>query len=302
MEDLIREKALECGFDLVGFSEARLADKDKQNIQEWVDKKLYGTMHWYPKNQSLRLNFENLGFTPLSTIALGALYRTREGMELSKTLPFFLSEYAFGEDYHLVLRKKAEPLLTFLRKEFPRHRFRQGIDSLPISEKVIARNSGLGWIGKNTNLISPEKGSFFFLSIILTDLKIHSSLQVVDRCGSCRKCIEACPTGALFEEYKIDAGKCISHENIENREANLDTPLHGWVYGCDICQIVCPWNEKAIRRERFSESPEFKPLSFLLNHKDELPALSLPLWEKWTEQSALKRITHAQWLRNTKLI
>lgn len=302
MEEEIIQKAKECGFDLVGFTKAQLQEQDKQNITTWIQKKFYGCMDWYPNRQNIRLNFENIGFVPKSVIALGMLYRTEQGINLKKQLSILVSEYVFGKDYHQVLKQKAKPLLDFLQKKFPAYKFRQGVDSLPIPEKILARDAGLGWIGKNTNLISPEKGSFFFLSVILTDLELSPSLQITDRCGSCKKCLEACPTGALFEEYKIDASKCISHENIENPNEKLNYPLSGWIYGCDICQDVCPWNTKAIRLGRFSNMEEFKPLHFLVQNKENLLNLSQQEWEEWSKQSALKRISYKKWKTNGKFL
>jgi epoxyqueuosine reductase len=298
MHSHIFEKAKDFGFDLVGITPAKIPEKDKENIKEWVANGLFGAMDWFERFQNVRLNLENLGFQAQSAIVLGLMYRTPEGISFTQDLGFSLSEYALGHDYHKVLKEKAKPLLKYLRDSYPDQKFRQGVDTLPVPEKVLGRMAGLGWIGKNTNLISPEKGSFFFLSVILTTLELPRKEEIHDRCGSCTKCIDACPTNALFEAYKIDAGKCISHQNIENRSPRLEESLHGWAYGCDICQTVCPWNEKAIRWERFSRTQEFLPLESLKNKKSKLSNLSMEDWKAWTKESAVNRISYEQWLRN----
>jgi epoxyqueuosine reductase len=301
----IRDLFFHSGFDLVGFCKAEIPPLDKENIQDWIQKKLYGEMSWYPKNTELRLELKNLGFIPQSIIALGKIYNTQEYSVISEKHTFLFSRYAVGKDYHIVLKKLANPCLQKLKKEFPNYKFRQGVDSLPIPEKILAREAGLGWIGKNTNLIHPEKGSYFFISIILTDLQLEfENTSIQDRCGSCRKCIDACPTGALFDEYKIDAGKCISHHTIEDRREELSEDiqknLKGWIYGCDICQSVCPWNEKAERLNRFATGTDFTPHSIFYKESMEFLNTNKDSFLDWVKESAVSRLTYSMFQRNIR--
>ncbi|MCX7997740.1 MAG: tRNA epoxyqueuosine(34) reductase QueG [Leptospiraceae bacterium] len=298
LEQEIQTLALELGFDLVGFASAELLAQEKESIQAWVSQRLHGNMSWYEKSLHIRLDLENLGFRPKSVIVLGLVYLTEQGNEFVNISEYKISQYALGKDYHKVLKAKAKPLLKFLRESFPKNYFRQGVDSLPVAEKVYGKRAGIGWIGKNTNLISPEKGSYFFLSVILTDLELKETGEISDRCGTCRKCLDACPTGALFEEYKIDACKCISYLTIEERAEKLEIPFQNWIYGCDICQMVCPWNEKAIRWKRFSQTLEFEINPKFLDYKDKFNMLSEKEWSELRKESAMERISYQQWKRN----
>lgn len=302
----IQSKALDCGFSLFGVADAVVPELDKKNILSWVEQGLAGKMDWYARNQDLRLTLNNLGFTPRSVIVLGALYQDRDYEEVFADKEFKISRYATGKDYHLVLKKRSEPLLKYLRENFPENKFRQGVDSLPVAEKVFAREAGIGWQGKNTNIINENLGSYFFLSVILTDLQLLADKPVTDRCGTCRACLDACPTGALFEPYKIDAGKCISYHTIEDRsETFSDSVANGkWVYGCDICQEVCPWNRvKAKKREVFSINEEFKLREeFRTFTKQDFLEMTEEEFQKFVKDSAMDRITFSMWKRNFKAL
>ena len=302
----IQSKALDCGFSLFGVADAVVPELDKKNILSWVEQGLAGKMDWYARNQDLRLTLNNLGFTPRSVIVLGALYQDRDYEEVFADKEFKISRYATGKDYHLVLKKRSEPLLKYLRENFPENKFRQGVDSLPVAEKVFAREAGIGWQGKNTNIINENLGSYFFLSVILTDLQLLADKPVTDRCGTCRACLDACPTGALFEPYKIDAGKCISYHTIEDRsETFSDSVANGkWVYGCDICQEVCPWNRvKAKKREVFTINEEFKLREeFRTFTKKDFLEMTEEEFQKFVKDSAMDRITFSMWKRNFKAL
>lgn len=291
----LREIAKASGFQLLGIAPAKIPELDKERILEWVREGRHGGMEWYPKNMSLRLDLEGLGFRPESVLVLAALYSDPEEYEALE-LPFHFSRYAMGEDYHSVLRKKAKELMQFLQRTFPNQKFRQGVDSLPVPEKVLAREAGLGWIGKNTNLIHEEIGSFFFLSVIFTDLPLEAaSLPAKDRCGTCTACIDACPTNAL-EPYHIDARKCISYKTIEDRSPSVEG-LHGWIYGCDICQEVCPWNRVKARKKGYeTEIEEFKIRNFF--KEEALSSLSEESFQKNFRDSAVNRISYEQFRRN----
>ncbi|MBM9499462.1 tRNA epoxyqueuosine(34) reductase QueG [Leptospira sp. 201903071] len=292
----------ECGFDLFGICEAVIPEEDQRSILAWVEAGKHGKMEWYPKNMDLRLLFKNLGFEPKSVIALGTLYNDLEYDKICKTMSFRFSRYAIGEDYHRVLRKLAGPLLNELAKRFPNHRFRQGVDSLPVPEKILAREAGLGWQGKNTNLIHPEFGSFFFITVILTDLPISvASIPVKDRCGTCTACIDSCPTGALAP-YQIDAGKCISHHTLEDRSAEIPNTF-GWIAGCDICQDVCPWNQVKARKKGIqTKREEFKARSIFKEDPNSILSVDAKGFEKKFGDSAISRMNFEMFRRNVELV
>ena len=298
----IKSKALECGFSLFGVADAIVPERDKENILSWVEQGLAGKMDWYARNQDLRLNLNNLGFIPRSVIVLGCLYQDRDYEEVFATKDFKISRYATGKDYHTVLKKMSLPLLKYLRENFPEKKFRQGVDSLPVPEKVFASEAGIGWQGKNTNIINEDLGSYFFLSVILTDLHLLATQPVTDRCGTCRACLDACPTGALFEPYKIDAGKCISHHTIEDRSETFSDPVANgkWVYGCDSCQEVCPWNRvKAKKKEVYTLNEEFKLREeFKTFTKEDFLEMTEEEFKEFVKGSAMDRITISMWKRN----
>ncbi len=297
----IQEKFLSAGFELFGVTKAVVPDVDQENIQEWINQKRHGTMDWYVKNMELRLNFTNLGFLPKSVVALGMVYRDASHKKFQEGSTFLISRYAQGEDYHSILKEKARPILRWLKNTYPKNQFRQSVDTLPIPEKVLAREAGLGWIGKNTNLIHSRYGSYFFLSMILTDLEIpFMEIKQTDRCGTCRACIDACPTQAIYEEYKIDASKCISYYTIEDRSETFsaDVKLDGWIYGCDICQEVCPWNRETKKEIAYTGEVRFQVRESLLQKKDQVEELSESEFQEVIAKSAMDRITFKQWKRN----
>ena len=213
-----------------------------------------------------------------------------------------LSKYAYGEDYHFVLKDKLKDLLRFVRDEIGEVNGRVFVDSAPVMDKVWAKRSGLGWMGKNTNIINKKKGSFFFIAELIIDLEVEADRPALDHCGSCTACIDACPTEALVAPYQIDGSKCISYFTIELKDA-IPTEMKGkmddWMFGCDVCQDVCPWN-------RFSsphQEKRFEP------HPD-LLAMSQSDWQELTEEtfskvfkrSALKRTKYKGLKRNINFL
>ncbi len=305
----IKQFCLAQGFDLVGFCKAEIPEKDRNNLLSWVEQGFFGKMSWYTKevSQEIRLDLKHLGFFPKSVLVLAVVYNSPAAEETIQSQTKKVSRYALGDDYHSVLRKKANPILNELKSLYPNHSFRQSVDSLPVPEKVFARLAGIGWMGKNTNIINEELGSYFFISTILTDCEWEIPLQEeFDRCGSCRACLDACPTGALFEPYKINANKCISHHTIEDRNIllNEETKLSDWIYGCDICQEVCPWNKTKARRNSVKTSvDEFLPYPFW--KEEDLSGEKVFSDEEFQskfKQSAIKRIGSLAWNRNLKSV
>ena len=286
------------GFDDFGICDAKIPNKDKSNIESWIERKLYGSMYWYADRQNIRIKLENLGLNPKSVLVFASSYKSSIGEEITSKSKYKISRYALGKDYHKVLRKKQKPILNLLKSLYPNFKFRGGIDSLPIPEKIFARESGLGWTGKNTLLLNRKLGSYFFISVILTDLALKPTQnKEVDRCGSCNACVDACPTNALFESYKIDASKCISYLTIENKSESIEH-THNWIFGCDICQEVCPWNyRKAIKN--YTQIEEFKPKDFSFLEEEILSLDENKYYEK-SSDTALSRINYQQFKRNIR--
>ncbi|TGK79096.1 tRNA epoxyqueuosine(34) reductase QueG [Leptospira noumeaensis] len=298
------------GFSLVGFAEAKIPNADREHLDQWIQEERFGNMDWFAKDHAvgIRNDFQNLGLAPRSVICLGFVYRSSEGETILSQMESKVSRYALGSDYHLILKEKGNRILKILREKFPGFKFRQSVDSLPIAEKILTKESGIVWQGKNTNLIHPKLGSYFFLSTILTDLDLGGPEPeeiITDHCGSCRKCLDVCPTGAL-EEYQIDARKCISYLTIEDRseteatESFLKWERKGWVYGCDLCQEVCPWNANVAKRNKVETTePEFLPRSFWTDPEFlEKKSLTKEEFNEYFKDSPIERIGFEIWNRN----
>ena len=247
LTSVIKKKSFELGFDLFGVSSPHI-DLDNSNIlDEWLDNGYHATMHWIEKRKEERKNIFKYFPEVKSVISFGYNYYTGENELDSKK--YKISNYSWGEDYHLIIKKKLYQIIDLIQNnKNSDFKYRVCVDTSPILEKNWAQKSGLGWIGKHTNLINDKIGSWFFLAEILVDFELEYNKPFSkDLCGTCTRCIEACPTDAIFEEYKLDANKCISYLTIEHRDDfsnEFDLDLSGWIYGCDICQQVCPWNEK----------------------------------------------------------
>jgi epoxyqueuosine reductase len=261
----IKQHALEVGFDLVGVAPPS-AVKDLEFLPQWVKNGCGGEMRYLadPRREDPR----NVLASVQSIICVGLIYNTvnpysteiakqtkrsrvsPSGVAPAATVPprAWISRYAWGEDYHEVMRRKLEQLRKAIEKLAPNVDTRVYVDTGPIVERAFARLSGVGWMGKNTCLINEQKGSWFFLGVILTNLQLELDLAAPDRCGSCTRCLEACPTGALVQPYVMDASRCISYFNIElrgNIPEEFRTAIGANVFGCDICQDVCPWNNRS---------------------------------------------------------
>ncbi|MCW7475112.1 tRNA epoxyqueuosine(34) reductase QueG [Leptospira levettii] len=298
------------GFSFVGFTKAEIPEKDLAYLENWIAEKKHGNMDWFAKDHalSIRNRFENLGFKPLSAICLGFVYRSSEGEGLLAQMQRKVSRYALGTDYHIVLRKKGNQILKELKALYPQNHFRQSVDSLPIAEKILTRESKIVWQGKHTNLIHPKLGSYFFLSIILTDLELGDTNPLestTDHCGSCRRCLDVCPTNAL-EPYQLDASKCISYLTIEDRTHTevtgsfLQWEKKGWVYGCDLCQEVCPWNEGIAKRNQVETiETSFLPREFWKDPAfQKKQKLSEEEFQTYFQDSPIERIGVSIWNRN----
>lgn len=255
----IREKALELGFADCGFSPARPLRGDAARLREWLDRGHHAGMAYMENHFTKRTDPTLLEEGAVSVISL--LYSYRTDLKQKDPGSPIVSSYAFGRDYHRVLKKKMNLLMAFIRSLEPDARGRVFVDSAPVLDRAWAREAGLGWIGKNSNLISRTHGSYVFIGEIILNVELdYNRVPEGDFCGSCTRCIEACPTGAILENRTLDARLCISYQTIENRgeiEPPVREKLSGRIFGCDICQEVCPWNRKA----PLHTEPDFNPRS-----------------------------------------
>jgi epoxyqueuosine reductase len=259
----IKEKALELGFADCGFSLAEPLPEDAIRLQEWLDRGYHAHMGYMANHFEKRTDPTLLVEGARSVISL--LYNYYTDKKQSDPEAPEISKYAYGRDYHFVLKELMNVLFDFIQSLHPGARGRVFVDSAPVLDRAWARKAGLGWIGKNSCLISRKTGSFVFIGEIILDIDLdYNQIPEGDFCGSCRRCLEACPTGAILENRTLDSQRCISYQTIENRgeiSQELEGKLSGRVFGCDICQDVCPWNRHAI----LHTEPEFEPKSDLLD-------------------------------------
>ena len=265
--EYIKQKAHEIGFHKVGITNAVETNKERDNMEDWLLQKKHGGMDWMKKRKSERGNIFEYFPEVKTVISLGYNYYVGKN-QLDLNSKYKFSNYAWGDDYHDVIKKKLFYLLEEIEKKHPKIKGLVCVDTAPVMEKVWAQKAGLGWQGKHTNLISRDYGSWLFLGELLLDFELPiDSPFSDDLCGSCTACIDACPTMAL-NEYQIDASKCISYLTIEHKgEFNEDQKnLDGWIYGCDICQEVCPWN---ISFSQASNDSYFKPRESIADRTDQ---------------------------------
>ena len=295
----IKKKAQELGFQKVGIARADPTPKEKNDLETWLDQGRHATMGWMEKRKDERGNIHTYFPEAKSIISVGMNYHVGKGQnDINSDLKF--STYAWGDDYHDVLKKRIFQLLKWIKESQTEIKGIVCVDTSPVMDKVWAQRAGLGWIGKHTNLISRDQGSWLFLGELILNMELEYDTPFVeDLCGSCTACIDACPTQAL-EEYRINAGKCISYLTIEHRgelpEAEND--LHGWIYGCDICQEVCPWNQKFSRE---SDRSEFQPRQEILDRtKEDWKKLTEKKFREIFKRSAVKRTKFAGLKRNIK--
>ena len=263
----IKRKAFELGFNKVGIAKATHTKKEEMQLNQWLDDNKHAGMGWIEKRKSERGNIFSYFTEAKTVISVGMNYYVgKDQSNLESNFKF--SNYAWGDDYHSVLKSKLYLLLEFIKKSDPDAKGLVCVDTAPVMEKVWAQRAGIGWQGKHTNLITTDYGSWLFLGEIIIDLDLeYDEPFIKDLCGSCTACIDACPTKAL-NEYELDAGKCISYLTIEHRGEFLDgnDNLDGWIYGCDICQEVCPWN---ISFSEINKEEYFEPRVEIKNKTDQ---------------------------------
>jgi len=297
---LIKSQAKSLGFLSCGISKADFLEEEAPRLEQWLNENHHGQMGYMANHFDKRLDPRLLVPGAKSVVSLLLNYHTEQIQKYPEAPK--ISKYAFGKDYHLVIKEKLKTLMAFIHEEIGEVGGRVFVDSAPVMDKAWAAKSGLGWVGKNTNLISKKVGSFFFIAELIIDLELEYDPPTTDHCGSCTACIDACPTEALIQPYQIDGSKCISYLTIELKDqipAEFQGKMDQWAFGCDVCQTVCPWN-------RFAEphqETDFKP-------REELLSMTLKDWEEMTEEvfqvlfqnSAIQRTKHKGLQRNIKFL
>jgi len=296
----IKQWGRELGFQQVGIADTDLAQAE-QHLQQWLARGFHGDMTWMARHGSKRTRPGELVPGTLRVISVRMDYLPDEpdpAALLQQPATAFISRYALGRDYHKVLRSRLQKLASRIQGEIGPFGYRAFVDSAPVMEKALAAKAGLGWIGKHSNLLSREAGSWFFLGELYTDLPLPADVPVSDHCGACSACLDICPTRAIVAPYQVDARRCISYLTIEldgSIPLELRPLLGNRIYGCDDCQQCCPWNRFA----RTSAEPDFAPRHNL----DRATLLELFNWDeatflKRTEGSAIRRIGYLRWQRN----
>ena len=300
---LIKERARSEGFEKVGIVAAQALENERNRLMEWLGRGYHGQMAWMARDPEMRTDPRRLFPAARSVVVVAKNYYTAtrhtDDPETGK-----VSRYAWGDDYHEVVGSRLRSLLAWIKEEIPQAEGKVCVDIQPLMDKAWAARAGLGWIGKHTNLITTEYGSWVFVGELLLNIELEYDNELVaDHCGSCTLCIDACPTSAISEPYVVDSNKCISYATIELRDAKLPNDvadnLEGWLYGCDICQDVCPWN----RFEQNTDEPRFQPRegNVNLDLADTLELTSETYAERF-RGSAMKRAKLSGLQRNARAL
>lgn len=297
---MIKNEAKRLGFLSCGISKADFLEEEAPRLEQWLNKNMHGEMQYMENHFDKRLDPTKLVEDSKSVVSLLLNYFPSEEPQ-DKTAPK-ISKYAYGDDYHFVIKEKLKRLLEFIYEEIGEVSGRAFVDSAPVLDKAWAAKSGLGWVGKNSNLITKDTGSFYFIAELIIDLPLNYDNPTTDHCGTCTACIDACPTKAIVDPYVVDGSKCISYFTIELKNelpSSMKGSFDNWMFGCDICQDVCPWN-------RFSKAHS-EPL---FNPNDKLLSMSKSEWEEITEElfqeifkkSAVKRTKFSGLTRNINFL
>lgn len=293
-------EALRLGFSNCGITKANFLEEEAPKLEQWLQNGFHGEMHYMENHFDKRLDPRKLVPGAKSIISLQYNYFTTKE-QVQNT--YKISKYAYGEDYHLIIKRKLHELLHFIQEKIGEVDGRAFVDSAPILERAWAKKSGLGWIGKHSLLITKQKGSFYFLAELILDLELeHDQEYKTDHCGSCTKCIDACPTKAILPNNTIDGGKCISYFTIELKNEipnSMQGKFEDWIFGCDICQNVCPWN----RFSKPHEEPYFEPHpDLLVMKKRDWEEITEDIFKKIFKKSAVKRTKFSGLKRNINFL
>lgn len=285
---MIKTEALRLGFMACGISKADFLEEEAPRLENWLSQKHHGEMSYMENHFDKRLDPRLLVEDSKSVISLTLNYfTTHQQVDISAPK---ISKYAYGLDYHTVIKEKLQELMYFINENIGEVGGRCFVDSAPVMDKAWAQKSGLGWRGKNSNLISKEAGSFFFLAELIIDLELaYDTPFTTDHCGTCTRCIDACPTDAIVAPYIVDGSKCISYLTIELKNeipTEFKGKMENWMFGCDICQDVCPWNRFSTQHQE----PAFEPaLELLQLKKEELIEITEDVFKQIFKKSAVKR-------------
>lgn len=296
---LIKTEAERLGFFSCGISKAEFLEEEAPRLENWLSQNMHGQMAYMANHFDKRLDPTILVDGAKSVVSLLLNYYPSE---FQNSESYKISKYAYGTDYHFVIKDKLKALLHFISTEIGQVHGRAFVDSAPVLDKAWAAKSGLGWIGKNSNLLTKEVGSFYFIAELIIDLELDYDTPVTDHCGTCTACIDACPTQAIVEPYVVDGSKCISYFTIELKEelpTDYKEKFDDWMFGCDVCQDVCPWN-------KFSKShaePLFNPHPKLLNYqKEDWEEITSNVFAEIFEKSAVKRTKFSGLKRNIEFL
>jgi epoxyqueuosine reductase len=296
--NLIKQEAKALGFDQCGISKAEFLEAEAPRLEKWLTQNMHGEMGYMANNFDKRLDPTKLVEGSKSVISL--IYNYYPEHDLAKDDNYKIAKYAYGQDYHFVIKDKLKSLFNKLASEIGEINGRVFVDSAPVHERAWAAKSGLGWVGKNSLLLNQKMGSFFFLAEIILDVELDYDAPVSDHCGTCTKCIDACPTQAITESFVVDGSKCISYLTIELKNEipnSFQGKFEDWVFGCDICQDVCPWNRfsSSNNEPAFSPHPDLNQMS-----KKNWEEITVEVFQKVFKKSPLKRTKFSGLKRNVK--
>jgi epoxyqueuosine reductase len=297
----LKIKAAELGFSEIGIARAELLNEEENHLREWLALGYHGSMHWIERDSGKRLDVTKILPNAKSVICVALNYYTPAQHSSTPALGK-ISRYAWGNDYHIVLMKRLEKLYECIQSEIPGVKGKIYVDTGPVMDKVWAARAGIGWLGKHTNIITRKFGSWVFLGEILIDAELEYDAPMSDLCGTCTACLDACPTHAIVQPYVLDANKCISYLTIEHRgelPKDIVTHFQNWIYGCDICQDVCPWN----RFQNETDEPAFQPREEnIAPNLTELAELSQEEFSRRFRKSPIKRTKHSGLTRNAQAV
>jgi epoxyqueuosine reductase len=296
--EAIKRKAHELGFLACGVARAGFLEEEAPRLEQWLRDDRHGAMGYMADHFDKRLDPRELVPRAKSVISLAYNYFTPSQQRPDAPK---LSTYAYGRDYHKVLKQRLKPLMQFIGDTFGDVAMRAFVDSGPVMEKAWAQRAGIGWVGKHTNVIRQQHGSFFFLCEVITDLELVPDAPATDHCGTCRRCIDACPTQAITP-YAVDGSKCISYFTIELKDAipqEVKGRFDDWVFGCDVCQQVCPWNRFSAPHTEaaFAPKPELMSLT-----REEWHGMTEVVFDRLFEGSAVKRTKYTGLMRNLRFV
>ena len=299
----IRTKALQLGFDACGFAKAEFLPDEARRLEEWLSQGKNGTMDWMNNYFDKRVDPTLLVPGSKTVVSvLASYYHPSQQDQIGEKNEPLIAKYAHGRDYHKVLKKKLKKLFSYTEELLGSIEGRIFVDSAPVLDKVWAQRAGLGWIGKNSNLLNKNIGSFFFIGEMIIDAELAYDTPVTDHCGSCTRCIDACPTDAIYEPYRVDGSRCISYLTIELKEEidkAYQTDIENWIYGCDICQDVCPWNSKSVTA-RFED---LHPRDYVVDRDlDFWKNLNPQQYDETFEGSAIRRARFGKFKSNVAIV